>query len=316
MKEIMNVNTTCDVAGGYYSLYGHIGHIDNVAPWLGLPNETCVGREAPAATKKLTCAHVGMLMTMVAKSMGQRCGPDDDPPKQSELNQINDYCSSEWGGATLVYSSGAFSFNYNPFPTYTPSCLDGVKNGQETDIDCGRGCSTKCGAYQRCDANADCTSNNCVQHHCAPAAGCYDGLKNGTETDVDCGGGKCKGCAIGDDCVLDRDCDPHAASSDAGVFCSSATSTCTARPSTCADGLKTTANGEVDVDCGGQCKKCLDGQMCTMAKPEDCLTGRCTSFAIGQDLVERCGTPSGASGVSPSWLLLAGLALLGLARRE
>lgn len=41
----------------------------------------------------------------------------------------------------------------------TASCTDGVKNGDETDVDCGGSCTTKCGSSKSCLTDNDCTSN-------------------------------------------------------------------------------------------------------------------------------------------------------------
>jgi alpha-tubulin suppressor-like RCC1 family protein len=72
-------------------------------------------------------------------------------------------------------------------PGQEATCTDGVKNGTETDVDCGGSCPA-----------------------CAVGPGqeatCTDGVKNGTETDVDCGG-SCGGtCASGKTCAAAGDC--------------------------------------------------------------------------------------------------------------
>jgi hypothetical protein len=51
-----------------------------------------------------------------------------------------------------------------------PTCTDGVKNGTESDIDCGANCSTKCAKDKACNDPADCSSSNCVDHKCADIA--------------------------------------------------------------------------------------------------------------------------------------------------
>jgi hypothetical protein len=51
------------------------------------------------------------------------------------------------------------------------TCTDGVKNQDETGVDCGGTCS--------------------------PCPTCTDGIQNGTETDVDCGGDDCAACLVG-----------------------------------------------------------------------------------------------------------------------
>jgi hypothetical protein len=68
-----------------------------------------------------------------------------------------------------------------------PTCADAVKNGTETDIDCGGTCASKCADTKSCAVAADCVSSVCTANKCL-AATCTDAAKNGTETDVDCGG--------------------------------------------------------------------------------------------------------------------------------
>lgn len=72
------------------------------------------------------------------------------------------------------------------------TCSDGIKNQDETEVDCGGTCT--------------------------PCATCDDGIKNGDETDVDCGG-SCDACATCDDGIQNGDetgvdcggsCDPCA----------------------------------------------------------------------------------------------------------
>lgn len=85
-----------------------------------------------------------------------------------------------------------------------PSCSDSIKNGNETDVDCG-GLCTACATGKQCAVDADCTSNVCTSLVCQ-APSCGDGTKNGSETDVDCGGGSCSPCNIGKECLVDSDC--------------------------------------------------------------------------------------------------------------
>ena len=85
------------------------------------------------------------------------------------------------------------------------NCMDGSKNGNETDTDCGGNCAP-CADGKVCGGNADCQSNMCSGGTCAKAPTCNDGVKNGAETDVDCGGGKCATCANGKKCAAATDC--------------------------------------------------------------------------------------------------------------
>ena len=92
------------------------------------------------------------------------------------------------------------------------TCTDGLRNGTETDIDCGGSACDPCVESKGCAGTADCISEVCTNDVCqAPA--CSDGVKNGNEIDVDCGGscgaGSCKTgqkCSASADCVS-TDCD-------------------------------------------------------------------------------------------------------------
>jgi Lamin Tail Domain len=83
-------------------------------------------------------------------------------------------------------------------------CGDKVKNGTESDVDCGGAACPPCATGQKCAAGSDCVGGSCAGMMCAPT--CTDGLKNNGEADVDCGGPcavKCdvtKACASGSDC--------------------------------------------------------------------------------------------------------------------
>ena len=120
-----------------------------------------------------------------------------------------------------------------------PGCSDTMKNGSETDVDCGGACE-KCATGKACGVNTDCKSGVCTNMVCAPS--CTDTVKNQNETDVDCGG-MCPACADGLSCGTANDCK---------------SAVCTAGKCavpTCNDGKK---NGdEAGVDCGGaMCTSC------------------------------------------------------------
>jgi MYXO-CTERM domain-containing protein len=73
-----------------------------------------------------------------------------------------------------------------------PSCDDGVKNGEESDVDCGGESCEPCNVKLECAADEDCESNVCTRGMCM-AATCSDGVENGDEDGVDCGG-ECGAC--------------------------------------------------------------------------------------------------------------------------
>jgi hypothetical protein len=154
-----------------------------------------------------------------------------------------------------------------------PSCTDGVKNGAETDVDCGGPSCVDCGLTKRCLAGTDCASARCSVNTTTAAAGycivatCVNGSRNGTETFIDCGGSSCAPCKIASSgCVVNSDCV-------SGVCAGTPSKSC-AQP-TCTDGVKN--SGESDVDCGGgTCPTCADLKACTM--PADCTSANCATY--------------------------------------
>ncbi|MEM4242838.1 MAG: hypothetical protein QXM31_02965, partial [Candidatus Woesearchaeota archaeon] len=87
------------------------------------------------------------------------------------------------------------------------SCSDSVKNGKESDIDCGGGVCLGCANGKACVNNSDCASGSCNFGTCGEPDPCSDGILTGTETDVDCGGSCAKKCGTGQNCQSTNDCD-------------------------------------------------------------------------------------------------------------
>lgn len=59
----------------------------------------------------------------------------------------------------------------NPGPT-DPSCFDGARNGQESDLDCGGPCPP-CPDGDHCDDPADCQSGACILGTCSAPPACH-----------------------------------------------------------------------------------------------------------------------------------------------
>ncbi|MBL0220945.1 MAG: hypothetical protein IPQ07_44630 [Myxococcales bacterium] len=84
------------------------------------------------------------------------------------------------------------------------ACTDRVRDGAETDIDCGGGTCPTCAAGLACTTPADCQTGGCDSGTCrAPTSS--DGLRDGFESDVDCGAA-CPDCAAGQRCGNGDDC--------------------------------------------------------------------------------------------------------------
>jgi hypothetical protein len=109
-------------------------------------------------------------------------------------------------------------------PINNQSCADGVRDGSETDVDCGGGSCPQCGNGRSCFQPSDCQSNNCQNGFCSQGATCFDGVKNGNESDVDCGGGACPACSNGLACFNSNDCQSLTCSN--GLCCGSGTLNC------------------------------------------------------------------------------------------
>jgi uncharacterized repeat protein (TIGR01451 family) len=73
-------------------------------------------------------------------------------------------------------------------------CLNGIQDGDETDVDCG---GTFCPACPSCSdgiMNGMETGVDCGGPDCPACPTCEDGIMNGLETGVDCGGPVCPAC--------------------------------------------------------------------------------------------------------------------------
>ncbi len=147
------------------------------------------------------------------------------------------------------------------------TCGDMIKNGTETDQDCGGMCPP-CGVGKDCLQPSDCTSKVCQGGTCQPPS-CDDGVKNAQETDVDCGGGGPEPCPRCEDllhCAMPSDCQ-------SGVCqCEGQNCQPICQVPTCTDGIK---NGtEVQPDCQGGCVgTCDPGEECE--GPADCGSSVC-----------------------------------------
>ena len=152
-----------------------------------------------------------------------------------------------------------------------PTCTDTVRNGAETDTDCGGATCPKCPVGDTCVMGTDCTSGFCVGLVCVDQ--CHNTVKDSTESDIDCGGSStCARCANAKNCTAGTDCTSN--------YCNPSGKCAT--PS-CTDTFKN--NGESDVDCGGlNCTtKCANGKDCTAGT--DCTSSYCNPSG-------KCATPS------------------------
>lgn len=148
------------------------------------------------------------------------------------------------------------------------TCFNGVKDGTESDLDCGGSCDPKCGGNQACRVGADCRSGTCNAGVCA-ADQCSNLRLDGNETDLDCGGTCSTKCALSKGCLVGADCANPQGMMGVDGFCALSSRTCVA--TSCNTGVKD--GTETGVDCGGGCGTCGNGQGC--GANGDCTSGIC-----------------------------------------
>jgi hypothetical protein len=86
------------------------------------------------------------------------------------------------------------------------SCTNGVKDGDESDVDCGGRFCDRCPEAtpaRLCVDASDCQSGRCVGGQCVS---CSNNRVDGDEIGVDCGGSCPNKCQIGKTCVSSTDC--------------------------------------------------------------------------------------------------------------
>jgi hypothetical protein len=153
------------------------------------------------------------------------------------------------------------------------SCMDGFRNGSETDVDCGGNACELCELDLRCVLNTDCTTG-----FCGPAS---DGRQGG-------GGGapsttlRCQLCTSTLDCNNDSFCDTTAGTcvkeGPAGDPCTSG-DTCVSGH--CVDGVC------CESACDGTC------EACSLTK-NGTADGTCAPVSAGEDPDDECGFAPGA----------------------
>jgi hypothetical protein len=156
-------------------------------------------------------------------------------------------------------------------------CIDGIKDEDETDIDCGGADCLACGGAA-CSSDGACQSGACVSGACRLPT-CTDGIFDGYESSLDCGDPRavtvgCPLCSDGYNCFNGCNCQ--------SAYCDPGTSTCAESPTGapnchhCTDGV--VDFDETALDCGGAtCPGCAAGQACKTGT--DCASGTCAGTA-------------------------------------
>ena len=142
------------------------------------------------------------------------------------------------------------------------TCNDGVRNGNETDVDCGGPNCPGCDGELCSGDPADCQSGHCV-----------DGICCTTACDK-----KCDACAVSFTGVPSGMCAPVLLGKQHGSSCLELGGCGVGTLCACEDSVKN--QDETAVDCGGICAAgCNVGSPCTEAL--DCKSGVCTGNVCG-----------------------------------
>lgn len=174
----------------------------------------------------------------------------------------------------------------------TASCTDGIKNGTETDVDCGGGTCTICAAGKTCHLNSDClTGLTCTNGVCTAPAPQQQPPSACTPTTCAAQGKSCG--TISDNCGGTLTC---------GAACPSATPTCngtivcsgqcTAPANTCSNNNGTKSSCKYTTYNGSS--------NCTQANAADqqCTASNCTSPSICTN--GACVTPTPTNTPTPT----------------
>lgn len=182
-------------------------------------------------------------------------------------------CAADKGCSTNADCVSGLFCNAKTRRCAATSCVDGVKNGDETGIDCGGAKCPKCGAGAPSFSGTGCASGYSNGRFCVDSP-CKNLIREQNEGGVDCGGtSACGKCPLGWDCTLNSDC----YGSERDIVCGNVSRRCEKyippTPS-CSNGVKDV--GEADVDCGASCpNKCANSQTC--GAPADCSSSYCSA---------------------------------------
>jgi hypothetical protein len=102
-----------------------------------------------------------LISVMAAAVSG--CSSDEAPAPVDQTNNGGGSGGGDSDGSPAGSDSGSAS------DVPVTSCTDGVKNGDESDVDCGGDCSP-CQLGKDCRAHSDCASVHCINAKCQECA--------------------------------------------------------------------------------------------------------------------------------------------------
>ncbi|MCA9693344.1 MAG: hypothetical protein KC636_27360 [Myxococcales bacterium] len=178
---VMNGDETdvdCGGACGATCLVGEVCVIDDDCVTMLCEGGTC----APPGTCNNGVLDMGETDIDCGGVCGSNCMIDDDCLLHTDCESL--YCDPD------------------PDTCQQPSCDDGIKNGDETDVDCGGPCGPTCDDGELCNIDDD-----CVSMACSGLGECVPPVCVVTDMDNECRGCIKESCCDSvADCVLDPDC--------------------------------------------------------------------------------------------------------------
>jgi len=103
----------------------------------------------------------------LAAPANTQCGDhlDNDGDGYCDYRTRRAFCSDGSQLGDSECSSKSDTTEAAPIPPVN-TCTNLIKDGSETDVDCGGSCSTKCSLDKSCTSNSDCSSNYCYGGKC------------------------------------------------------------------------------------------------------------------------------------------------------
>ncbi len=182
-------------------------------------------------------------------------------------------------------------------------CLDGIKNGSESDVDCGGSCTTKCATGKMCSGPTDCAASGAV---CTGSLLCCVPSCSGKICGSDGCGGSCGSCtsattpmcnAGGSACLCSGS---SCASLGAGYICngSGACACSTGTTESCFDGIDNNCDGLIDCadpQCGSSVAVCVNTAPGGYTYGRKTPAASCTN-GTSSSLITSVSSPSACTG--------------------
>jgi len=118
-----------------------------------------------------TCAPFASGFDQPGSTPCERCFDDETNGGESDLDCGGPDCRACDAGFTCANAEDCSSGVCDEViaTCSAPTCTDNVRNGDESDVDCGGPtCSLRCAIGKACFVNSDCQSGNCQGGFCAP----------------------------------------------------------------------------------------------------------------------------------------------------